>query len=219
MSQHITIECLNVLKRYGDQAVLDRLSLKVDAGTRLGLLGKSGAGKSTLLRIIAGLDEPTSGTVTFQDVSRLSLVSRPRIGMVFQNLALWPHLTARQHIEAVLPELSRRKRRDCAELLFEELKIPKRTWSRPPGELSGGEAQRLSIARALAIDPDVLLFDEPLAQVDDDLRRELLDLFERIIGRQSVTTIYVTHHQAEAHRLADRLISIEDGHIVEIAAC
>src|SRR3954465_7627189 len=109
MSHHITIECLNVLKRYGDQTVLDRLSLKVDAGTRLGLLGKSGAGKSTLLRIIAGLDEPTSGTVTFQDASRLVSVSRPRIGMVFQNLALWPHLTAKQHIEAVLPELSRRK--------------------------------------------------------------------------------------------------------------
>ena len=217
MSHNIKIECLNVVKRYGEQTVLDRLSLTVDAGARLGLLGKSGAGKSTLLRIIAGLDELTSGTVMFQDATRLVSVPRPRIGMVFQNLALWPHLTAQQHVEAVLPGVSRRERRRRAESLFEELRIPQEAWSHSPGELSGGEAQRVSIARALAIEPDILLFDEPLAHVDDDLRRELVDLFDRIIRRQSVTTIYVTHRQAEAHRLADRLIAIKDGQITEIA--
>jgi ABC-type sugar transport system ATPase subunit len=217
MTASVTIHCRDVVKRYGDHVALDHIDLAIETGTSLGLLGKSGAGKSTLLRIIAGLDDPTAGSVAFAaDDSGTALV--PKIGMVFQNLSLWPHLSARQHIEAVLHHLGRSERRTRAELSLDEMKLPRRAWDRPPGELSGGEAQRLAIARALVIDPNVLLFDEPLAHVDEDLRNELVELLEGIVRSRSVTTIYVTHSPSEARRMADRIAVIEQGRLKQIDA-
>jgi len=217
MPANVTIQCRGVTKRFGDRLVLDRVDLTIGAGSRLGLLGKSGAGKSTLLRIIAALDDPTAGAVTFETGSP-GIAINPKIGMVFQNLALWPHLTARQHVEVVLRGAQRRQRRAQAETLLEELRLPPATWNRAPGELSGGEAQRVAIARALAIEPDVLLFDEPLAHVDEELRHELLELLESVVHRHSVTTIYVTHAHAEARRMADQIVVIENGRIKPMEA-
>ncbi|MCA9202038.1 MAG: ATP-binding cassette domain-containing protein, partial [Planctomycetales bacterium] len=163
----VGVQCRDVGKRFGAACVLNGVSWTARAGAVSGLVGVSAAGKTSLLRIIAGLDRADSGTVEFprDDASQTEAAKAqsPRIGMTFQNLSLWPHLTARQHVASVLRVAARD---GAVEALLAEVGLPASTFDRRPAELSGGEGQRLALARALAVKPELLLLDEPLAQLD-----------------------------------------------------
>lgn len=208
------VSCNAVHKAYGEQVVVDDVSWELPAGSRWGLLGSSGAGKTTLLRILAGLEEADSGEIAVRLPTRSPIV-QPRIGMVFQNLSLWPHLTARQHIECVAQSVARGERSAYIDRLFREVSLPERVWDRRPEQLSGGEAQRLALARALAVEPELLLLDEPLAQVDAVLNDELLSLLRRLALARSLTTIYVTHSWREAQAFADHIAVLMNGRLVQ----
>lgn len=209
----VRIECSDVVKRFGTVIVLDHVDWTVEAGAVVGLLGGSGAGKTTLLRVIAGLERCTSGRVELHPSDGGEGKSSPAVGMVFQNLALWPHLTARQHLECVIRHTPRAERRRRAESLLAETRLPRRAWDRRPAELSGGEAQRLALARALAHEPEVLLLDEPLAQVDTVLRAELLELIDECIQTRPATAVYVTHAWREALKIGRRIAVLKGGRI------
>jgi ABC-type Fe3+/spermidine/putrescine transport system ATPase subunit len=200
-------------RRFGDRAVVEDLSLEVRSGEMLALLGSSGSGKSTLLSMIAGLLVPDTGRIHLGDI----LVNDPavlvpargrRVGMIFQELALWPNMTVRQHVHFVAPKEDPRP-------LLRELELEARADSRP-ASLSGGEAQRLAIARAIAIRPSILLLDEPLGPLDRRLKEATLDLIRRVHRTRGTTSIYVTHDYEEALRLADRVAVMTDGRIAQI---
>lgn len=209
----VRIECSDVVKRFGTATVLDHVDWTVEAGAVVGLLGGSGAGKTTLLRVIAGLEQCTSGRVELHPLDGVREDLPPAVGMVFQNLALWPHLTARQHLECVMRRTPRAERRRRAEGLLAETRLPPAAWDRRPGKLSGGEAQRVALARALAHEPEVLLLDEPLAQVDSVLRAELLSLIDGCIQGRRMTTVYVTHAWREALDIGRRIAVLQGGRI------
>ena len=209
----IRIECVDLVKRFGPVAVLDHLSWTVEAGSLVGLVGGSGVGKTTLLRILAGLEPPSAGRVALLASGSGNPNRPPPIGMVFQHLALWPHLTARQHVRCVLSSLSRREREQRAARVFVETQLPEAAWDRRPAELSGGEAQRLALARALAVQPGLLLLDEPLAQVDTPLRSDLLSLIGEVVQARGMTAVYVTHAWPEAMQLCRRIAVLGRGRI------
>ena len=194
------------------EAVKD-FSLEVRHGEILCILGPSGCGKTTTLRMIAGLESPTSGRILAGDRDLTSVPPRERnIGLVFQNYALFPHLNvfenvafglrARKQATATIKERVRRvlERVQLAE--FE---------SRPVHALSGGQQQRVALARALAIEPEVLLLDEPLSNLDPSLREEMREQIRSVIDEFKVTTVFVTHDQAEAFALADRIVIMSEG--------
>ncbi len=214
------LRLIEVTKRYGDQAAVDRLSLDVSNGEVLALLGPSGCGKTTTLRLIAGLETPDDGEVVI-DGERVASAGRnviaPRargIGFVFQDLALWPHFTVAGNLGFVLesagwPKAERAKR--IAELLC-LMKIEPFA-ERYPNQLSGGEQQRVALARALVGRPRLLLLDEPMSNLDTDLKRELLEELASMQRTLRITTIYVTHDQGEAAVLAHRVLSMRAGRI------
>lgn len=210
----VHIDCRQIAKHYGAQVVLDRLDWAVESGQSWALVGPSGAGKTTLLRILAGLEKGDTGEVVYRDTNQAPM-HVPRVGMVFQQLGLWPHLTASQHIECVVRQGSRKQRRQIAAELLAEVRLPAAYHDKRPEQLSGGELQRLAIARALAIDPRILLCDEPLAQVDTLLRSELIALLRELIAKRKMTSIYVTHAWAEASQVAEHVAVLLDGKIIQ----
>lgn len=206
------VELAGIGKRFGGAAVLEQINWAIPPGTRAGLLGRSGSGKTTLLRILAGLEQPDGGSLRFPCDGRS--LPRPPVGLVFQNLALWPHLTARQHVACVANAASPGGQVDH-EALLDEVRLPREAWDRRPSELSGGEGQRVALARALASHPQLLLLDEPLAQLDAMLRMELLDKIGEIARRRSLTAVYVTHAWDEAAALCQRIAVLEQGRLLQ----
>lgn len=206
----VGIECHHLTARFGRRAVLDGLDWQVGPGTSVGLLGRSGAGKTTLLRVMAGL-EPSSGNCSWSGNPR---GPRAAIGMMFQDLALWPHLTARQHLRCVLDAVPRALRLRRIETALIAVHLPPATWDRLPSQLSGGELQRLALARALVVEPDMLLLDEPLGQLDSALRVRMLDLLAEVLRSSGTTSILVTHRWSEAAALCRRIAVLEGGLIV-----
>ncbi|MGB6058256.1 MAG: sn-glycerol-3-phosphate ABC transporter ATP-binding protein UgpC [Microthrixaceae bacterium] len=210
-----------VTKKFGDVTAVDRFSLQVNDGEFMVLLGPSGCGKSTALRMIAGLEEITSGILTIGERVVNHIPPRDRdIAMVFQSYALYPHMTVEKNIESPLvanklarvpgPERAKRVAEAAAVLgLTDYLK-------RKPGELSGGQRQRVALARAIVRSPEVFLMDEPLSNLDAKLRTqtrlELVDLHRRL----GTTFVYVTHDQVEAMTMADRIAVISDGRIQQV---
>ncbi|HEY7599910.1 MAG TPA: ABC transporter ATP-binding protein, partial [Candidatus Limnocylindrales bacterium] len=189
-----------VSKSFGQVRALDEVSLAVAEGELLALLGPSGCGKTTLLRVVAGLEQPAAGAVFIggSDVTARPTRERP-IGMVFQSYALFPNLTVRQNVAFPLEVRGWRRERAAArvdELLSLTRLEPEA--DRYPGQISGGQAQRCALARALAPDPEVLLLDEPLSALDVLVRTHLRDEIRRIQQQVGTTTIYVTHDQSEA---------------------
>jgi putative spermidine/putrescine transport system ATP-binding protein len=207
-------------KRFGTKTVLDDFSLEVRRRELVTFLGPSGCGKSTALNLLAGLLEPTAGEVWLDDARIDGLPPERRgFGMVFQNYALFPHLTVFDNVAFGL-ELRRRPRAEIGDRVRRLLDLVQLRGldSRYPGQLSGGQQQRVAIARALVIEPRVLLLDEPLSNLDAKLRLEMRAEIKRLHADLGLTAIYVTHDQAEALSLSDRVVVLREGRVMQTGA-
>jgi iron(III) transport system ATP-binding protein len=208
-----------VTKHYKETVALSAIDLAVEDGELFFLLGPSGCGKSTLLRLIAGLQEPTHGRIFFDDRDVTAVPTQERNAvMCFQGYALWPHMTVREHIrfglsvrKMPLPQQERR-----VEEMLALIQMEGAIGSRKPSQLSGGQQQRVALARALAVEPECLLLDEPLSNVDANLRNEMRREIQRICKQTGITTIYVTHDQKEALSSADRIAVLQEGRLVQV---
>jgi iron(III) transport system ATP-binding protein len=209
-------------KRYGDVAAVERLSLEVEPRELVALLGPSGCGKTTTLRLVAGFLTPEAGEIWVGD-RRLSAPGsvvppeRRRMAMIFQSYALWPHLTVARNVGYGLrfkPEMSRAEREARVREMLRVVQL-EGYGSRYPGELSGGQQQRVAVARALVVEPEILLLDEPLSNLDANLREEMRFEIRRLHERFGITTLYVTHDQAEAMVISDRIAVLQRGRVVQ----
>jgi iron(III) transport system ATP-binding protein len=220
-------------KRFGDVAAVAGLDLTVRPGELVALLGPSGCGKTTTLRLVAGFMAPDGGEIRVGDrvLSSPGTVIPPerrRMAMIFQSYALWPHMTVAQNVAYGLrftknPRAARdgtppRAQRDAK--VEEILRAVQLTGygARYPGELSGGQQQRVAVARALVVEPEILLLDEPLSNLDASLREEMRFEIRRLHERFGITTLYVTHDQAEAMVISDRAAVMRQGRVVQIGA-
>ena len=220
MTTYVSLELNDLTRVYGSVKVLDGLTLHVEPGELVALLGPSGCGKTTALRIVAGLDEGTSGSVSVggRDITDVPANKRD-MGMVFQAYSLFPHLTALDNVAFGLKmrgkAKSERTSRAADMLDLVGLSTHK---SKYPTELSGGQQQRVALARALAIQPRVLLLDEPLSALDAKVRAQLRDEIRRIQLEVGITTLFVTHDQEEALAVADRVGVMNQGSLEQLAA-
>ncbi|MEX0350768.1 MAG: ABC transporter ATP-binding protein [Paracoccaceae bacterium] len=214
------IQIKNVAKRFGEYQALHDINLTIADQEFMVLLGASGCGKSTLLRIICGLETATEGEIWIGGRRVDHLPPRERgIAMVFQNYAVFPHLTVFENIGFGLrmqklpnDEVTRRVERTAGLMHIDQL------LKRYSGELSGGQRQRVAVARALAMEPDVILMDEPLSNLDALLRLEMRAELKGVLAESNTTAIYVTHDQVEAMSLADRISVMHEGRIVQAAS-
>ena len=217
------LRLVKVSRRYADRSVVSEVSLNVTEGEVMALLGASGSGKTTMLRIIAGLEAPDAGEVWIAgkrvaENGRNSVPPSGRdIGFVFQDLALWPHLTVSESLHFVLSSAGASKaerEKRIAEVL--ELVRIGAFASSYPAQLSGGEQQRAAIARAIVSRPRLLLLDEPMSNLDVNLKAELRDELVALQRLLNITTVYITHDQAEAAALAHRIAIMHEGRIEQI---
>ena len=200
------LEIKNLKKSFGDNVVLKDISLSVDKGEVLGIIGPSGSGKSTLLRCITGLEEEDSGVIDFDGT----------FGLVFQNFNLFPHHSVMKNITNAPIRVQKRKKDEVytqARELLKKMGLEDKE-DAYPCELSGGQQQRVSIARALAMNPDILFFDEPTSALDPELTGEILTVIKEL-AREHMTMVIVTHEMAFARNVADTIIFMDEGVIVE----
>src|SRR5271167_4486935 len=213
-----TLTISGLTKRFGEVTAVDDLSLEIAEGELVSLLGPSGCGKTTTLRSIAGFVQPDAGAILFDGIDITSFApERRNIGMVFQNYALFPHMTVRENLLFGL-EMRRIGRKEMAERIGKVLDIVQLAGleDRYPRQLSGGQQQRVALARGLVIEPRVLLLDEPLANLDAKLRQEMRFFIRSLQKRVGITTVYVTHDQAEAMVISDRIVVMFDGRIRQV---
>jgi sulfate/thiosulfate transport system ATP-binding protein len=212
------IRAQNVVKRFGDFVALDNVSVDIPTGSLTALLGPSGGGKSTLLRIIAGLEQPDSGSIEIAGEDSTSLPPQQRnVGFVFQHYAAFKHMTVRGNVAFGL-EIRKRPKHEVVERVDELLALVHLSQfaDRYPSQLSGGQRQRMALARALAVEPQVLLLDEPFGALDAKVRKELRDWLRRLHDEVHVTTVFVTHDQEEAMEVADEIVVINNGVVEQI---
>jgi sulfate/thiosulfate transport system ATP-binding protein len=218
----VAIEVKNLVKNFGAFAALDNVDLKIANGELLALLGPSGSGKTTLLRIIAGLDWPDAGEVSFDGENALAHGAGERhVGFVFQHYALFRHMTVFENVAFGLRVQPRAVRKDEAGIrarVKELLDLVQLDWlsGRYPSQLSGGQRQRIALARALAIEPRILLLDEPFGALDAKVRKELRQWLRSLHQEINVTSIFVTHDQEEALEVANRVVVMDRGRIEQI---
>ncbi|ELZ36639.1 ABC transporter ATP-binding protein [Halorubrum tebenquichense] len=215
----VTLDTLRKEFDRGTIVAVDDLDLEIEDGEFVTVVGPSGCGKTTTLRMVAGLEEPTSGTVSFddEDVTEVHAKERP-VAMVFQNYALYPHKTVRQNMafglkmstDMTKEERHERVREMAAMMGIEDLLDDK------PDELSGGQKQRVALGRAIAREPEVFLFDEPLSNLDAKLRTEMRAEIQKLQKEFGVTAMYVTHDQEEAMTMGDRLAILNDGELQQV---
>ena len=209
-----------VCKRFGEFVALGDVSVEIPAGSLIALLGPSGSGKSTLLRVIAGLEQPDGGTVTISglDVTRTPPQQRG-VGFVFQHYAAFKHMTVWDNVAFGL-SIRRRPQEQIRERVGELLDLVQLEGlsARYPAQLSGGQRQRMALARALAIDPEVLLLDEPFGALDARVRKELRAWLRRLHDETQTTTVIVTHDQEEAMEVADEVVVMNRGRVEQVAA-
>lgn len=214
------LELSKVEKSYDGARVLGPLSLRVDTRATVALLGPSGCGKSTLLRLILGLHTPDSGTIRFEGIKleeKSAQSARRRMGYVIQDGGLFPHLTSKENVALMARHIGwkdTRVDRRIAEL-SELTRLPDDALNRYPSEISGGQRQRVGLMRALMLDPDILLLDEPLSALDPLVRRDLQNDLREIFAALGKTVILVTHDVAEAAFFADRIVLMRDGRVVQ----
>lgn len=204
---------------FGDNIVLNHIDMHIEAGSIVALLGPSGCGKSTLLRLLAGLTDPAQGEIHFGErlVAKAGWLQPPEardIGMVFQDYALWPHMTVAQNVAFPLkmrkvprPERETRVAQALMRVGLSDFA------DRKPAGLSGGQQQRVALARAIVAEPRVLLFDEPLSNLDSELRESLCQEMSTLLRQLGTTAVYVTHDRREAEILADRIVHLSAGSI------
>ena len=218
MSTGIIIK--NAVKKYGENVIIPNLSLDIKEGEFFTLLGPSGCGKTTLLRMIAGFNSIEGGDFYFGDkrINDLDPAKR-NIGMVFQNYAIFPHMSVKENVKFGLKnrKLPREKIEELSEKFMKLMQIDQFA-DRKPERLSGGQQQRVALARALCIEPDVLLFDEPLSNLDAKLRVEMRTVIKNIQHNVGITTVYVTHDQEEAMAVSDRIAVMKDGVIQHVGS-
>jgi sulfate transport system ATP-binding protein len=216
----MAIEVLNVSKNFGDFVALQDVSLTVGDGALTALLGPSGSGKSTLLRIIAGLETPDSGQVVIggEDVTLAAARTRG-VGFVFQHYAPFKHMTVHDNVAFGL-SVRKRPKDEIAARVAELLGLVRLDGlaGRYPSQLSGGQLQRMALARALAVQPQVLLLDEPFGALDAQVRAELREWLRRLHEEIHVTTIFVTHDQEEAMEVAEQIVVMNNGRIEQAGA-
>ncbi len=206
------VEFKHVTKSYGDVQAVRDLSFVIERGKLVTLLGPSGCGKTTTLRLIAGLEMATAGSIFIggKEVTRLSASDRD-VSMVFQSYALFPHMTVMQNVSYGLT-MSRLSKAEVSEKALEGLELVSLSGfgERLPSELSGGQQQRVAVARALVLEPEVLLFDEPLSNLDAKLRRRVREEIRELQQKLELTTVYVTHDQEEALAVSDRIFVMNE---------
>ena len=207
----------NMTKKFNETVAVDNVSCTFEAGTLTTLLGPSGCGKTTSLRIIAGLERATSGKILVdnEDVTLLPATDRD-VSMVFQSYALFPHMSVLENVSYGLKMINVPKE-EFTEKSLETLKLVNLEGyeNRMPSELSGGQQQRVAVARAIVLKPKVLLFDEPLSNLDAKLRRQVREDIREIQQKLGVTTIYVTHDQEEALAISDKVIVMNNAIIAQ----
>ncbi len=220
MTTNNAIVVQGACKRYGDFVALDDVNFVVPGGSLTALLGPSGSGKSTLLRAIAGLDQPDTGTITIngRDVTRVP-PQRRGIGFVFQHYAAFKHMSVRDNVAFGL-KIRRRSKAEITKKVDNLLEVVGLAGfqTRYPNQLSGGQRQRMALARALAVDPEVLLLDEPFGALDAMVREDLRSWLRRLHDEVHVTTVLVTHDQAEALDVADRIAVLRNGRIEQVGS-
>ncbi|MBO5773436.1 MAG: ABC transporter ATP-binding protein [Clostridia bacterium] len=215
------LSCLNVTKYFGENRVLDNVSLEIEKGSFVSIIGASGSGKSTLLTILGGIDKPSEGSVILDGVEiskmsekELAILRRTKLGFVFQFFNLAPYLTAEENVllpitlKGKVSEEDKNRARELMEYLgISELK------NKLPGKMSGGEQQRVAIARGLIINPEVILLDEPTGNLDSKNSEEIMNLLKRINEEFNTTIVQVTHSDVNAN-YGNVLITIKDGKII-----
>lgn len=223
-SERTGLELKGITHRFGHHTVLDDISLCLREGEVLALLGPSGCGKTTLLKLIAGMLVPDAGEIHIgsQCVAAPGIFQAPEkrgLGMVFQDYALWPHLSVGRNVSFPL-EMRGVPRAECVRRSDEALALVGLAGfaSRPPGSLSGGQQQRVALARAVVARPRLLLFDEPLSNLDRELRETLSLEIGRLLRELGITAVYVTHDQEEAFALADCVAVMQAGRICQHAS-
>jgi iron(III) transport system ATP-binding protein len=215
------IEIQNLFKHFKDVVAINRIRLDINQGEMLTLLGPSGCGKTTTLRCIAGLETPEEGDIIIDGQPMLSQgfvqPSKRGIGMVFQNYAVWPHMKVFNNIVygLKLQKVPRQSIQEKAQKVLELVGL-EGLEDRYPAQLSGGQQQRVALARALVTNPKVLLLDEPLSNLDAKLREELRFEIKSLVRRMGITSVYVTHDQAEAMVISDRIAVMNSGNVVQI---
>src|SRR5690242_10104847 len=216
----MSIEIKDVNKRFGDFVALEDINVSLPTGQLTALLGPSGGGKSTLLRIIAGLENADSGAVTIEGTDATHLPAQKRnVGFVFQHYAAFKHMSVAKNVAFGL-EIRKRPKAEVKQKVDDLLSLVHLTQfaDRLPSQLSGGQRQRMALARALAIEPNVLLLDEPFGALDAKVRKELREWLRRLHDEVPVTTVFVTHDQEEAMEVADEIVVINDGRIEQVGA-
>jgi phospholipid/cholesterol/gamma-HCH transport system ATP-binding protein len=219
------VELRDVVMQFEEKKVLDGLSLKVHPQDRLVIMGQSGSGKSTILRLILGILQPNSGSVFFKqfEITRLPRRKlqqvRQRIGMVYQYSALLSSRTVRDNVALPLEELTDKSREEIDKIVDEKLDLVgmKDSKDRLPSELSGGMRKRVSLARALVMDPELILFDEPVAGLDPVIASVIDELIINLTEKSKVTSIIVTHEMGSAFRIGTRMAMLYQGKIIEDA--
>jgi iron(III) transport system ATP-binding protein len=215
------IEIQSLFKRFKDVVAINRIQLEVSQGELLTLLGPSGCGKTTTLRCIAGLEKPDEGDIVIDGKPMLSQgfvqPSKRGLGMVFQNYAVWPHMKVFNNVVYGL-KLKKMSKQSIKEKGHQVLQLVGLDGleDRYPSQLSGGQQQRVALARALVGNPKVLLLDEPLSNLDAKLREELRFEIKSLVKRMGITSVYVTHDQAEAMVISDRIAVMDSGNVVQI---
>ena len=216
-----TLTFEHVTKRFGRKVIaVNDFSLHVEDGEFLVLLGPSGCGKTTCMRMVAGLEEVTSGRILIGEDEVTELPPRKRnVSMIFQNYAVWPHMTVFDNIAYAL-KLKKFEKAEIEKIVVEVAKMVKieQLLERFPSQLSGGQQQRVAVARAMAVRPKIFLMDEPLSNLDAKLRGSMRTELKAIHAATEATSVFVTHDQSEAMSMADRIVIMKDGEIVQIGS-
>ncbi|MDD3419817.1 MAG: amino acid ABC transporter ATP-binding protein [Candidatus Gastranaerophilales bacterium] len=215
------IKIINLSKYFGKTRILNNINLEVEQGEIITLIGTSGCGKSTLLKCIDGLEKPSSGKIYIDNIDITSKNTnlnqiRTRLGIVFQQFNLFPHMTVKQNITLApikVKEMSKNEAEFVAMELLEKVGLLDKI-NKYPDELSGGQAQRVAIARSLAMKPDIMLFDEPTSALDPQMTMEVLDTLKNL-AQDGMTMIVVTHEMKFAKEVANRIILMSHGEIIE----
>jgi sulfate transport system ATP-binding protein len=218
----MSIHVRGLNKAFGKTVVCDNIELDIASGELVALLGPSGSGKTTLLRIIAGLEVPDAGSVLFHGEDATFADVRDRnVGFVFQHYALFGHMSVFENVAfglRVKPRAQRPSEARIRDKVMELLKLVQLDWvaERFPHQLSGGQRQRIALARALAVEPQVLLLDEPFGALDAKVRKELRRWLRRLHDEVHLTSVFVTHDQEEAMEVADRVVVMNQGRIEQV---